>query len=197
MRRRQRRAADRLAAEEAARIAAEESALAAKEAERIAAEEAERIAVEEKRQAEAEAEAEAERVAAEAEAERAAAEADAQRATAEAEAARIAAEEEAKRLSDEEQAIKDTEDTADGVEKESKSEEEPPKVVDPEENTAPEPTLGDVENIKNQAATKIVEGVAKAAKDIVVNIIEATQDTEEGKADTAEEARTSEEKVGG
>ena len=42
-----------------------------------------------------------------------------------------------------------------------------------------------------------MESVAKAAKDIVVNIIEAAQDTEEGKADTADEARTSEEKVGG
>jgi hypothetical protein len=54
-----------------------------------------------------------------------------------------------------------------------------------------EPTLGDVENIDNQAATVMVESVVKAAQDIVVNIIEATKDTpekpSEATADTSED----------
>jgi len=173
------------AAEESARIAAEEAArLAAEEAARTAAEEAERIAAEEKRQADAE----AERVAAEAEAEKIAAEA---------ETARIAAEEEAKRVSEEEQTSQNTGDAVDDVEKESKTVEESPKVEDQEENVPLEPTLGDIENIDNQAATVLVESVAKAAKDIVVNIIETAQDTEEAKAETVEKVDTPEEKAGG
>merc|ERR1712020_595200 len=132
---------------------------AAEEAARIAAEEAARLATEEAARIAAE---EAERIAAEEKRQ-----AEAEKIAAEAETARIAAEEEAKRMADEEQATKNTEDG----------------VADPEGNT--EPTLGDVENIDNQAATILVESVAKAAKDIVVNIIEAAQDTEEGKAETA------------
>merc|ERR1712130_964045 len=172
-------------AEEATKVAAEEvAAAAAEEAARLAAVEAEKIAAEEKRQADAE----AERVAAEAEAEKIAAEA---------ETARIAAEEEAKRVSEEEQTSQNTGDAVDDVEKESKTVEESPKVEDQEENVPLEPTLGDIENIDNQAATVLVESVAKAAKDIVVNIIETAQDTEEAKAETVEKVDTPEEKAGG
>merc|ERR1712037_193173 len=97
----------------------------------------------------------------------------------------------------EEKATQNTEDAVDIVEKEAETVEESPKAVDPEENAPLEPTLGDIENIDNQAATVLVESVAKAAKDIVVNIFEAAQDTEEGKAETAEEVQTPEEKAGG
>merc|ERR1712210_241983 len=99
--------------------------------------------------------------------------------------------------SEEEEATQTTQDAADNVGKESETAEESPKAVDPEENAPLEPTLGDIENIDNQAATILVESVAKAAKDIVVNIIGAAQDTEEGKGETAEEVHTPEEKVGG
>ena len=184
-------AAKLAAAEEAARIAAAEEearVAAAEEAARIAAEEAAaQLAAEEAAKIAAE-EAEAQRVAAEA-----------AKIAAEAEAARIAAEEEARRISDEEQAAKDSEDAAANVNNaEEATGEASPEVVDPEEKAPLEPTLGDVENIDNQAATVIVESVAKAAKDIVVNIIEAAQDTEEeAKAETAEEVPAPEEKAGG
>ena len=184
-------AAKLAAAEEAARIAAAEEearVAAAEEAARIAAEEAAaQLAAEEAAKIAAE-EAEAQRVAAEA-----------AKIAAEAEAARIAAEEEARRISDEEQAAKDSEDAAANVNNaEEATGEASPEVVDPEEKAPVEPTLGDVENIDNQAATVIVESVAKAAKDIVVNIIEAAQDTEEeAKAETAEEVPAPEEKAGG
>merc|ERR1712156_1326586 len=100
--------------------------------------------------------AEAERIADE---ERRQAEVEAERVTAEAEAAKNAAKEEENAVEEEEA-------------------QDEPKVDSP-----PEPTLGDVENIDNQAATVIVESVAKAAKDIVVNIIEAAQDSDEEKVE--------------
>merc|ERR1719325_280147 len=78
------------------------------------------------------------------------------------------------------------------VEKEEAKDDVEPKVASP-----PEPTLGDVENIDNQAATVIVESVAKAAKDIVVNIIEAAQDSDEEKVEVVEEVDTAQEKAGG
>merc|ERR1711953_512252 len=185
-------AAKLAAAEEAARIAAAEEearVAAAKEAARIAAEEAAaQLAAEEAAKIAAEeAEAEAQRVAAEA-----------AKIAAEAEAASIAAEEETRRISDEEQAAKDSEDAAANVNNaEEATGEASPEVVDPEEKAPLEPTLGDVENIDNQAATVIVESVAKAAKDIVVNIIEAAQDSDEEKAEVVEEVGTAQEKAGG
>merc|ERR1712241_46885 len=173
----------------AAKIAAEEAeAAAAEEAARIAAEEAAKIAAAE----------EAAKLAAAEEAARiAAAEEEARIAAAE-EAARIAAEEEARRISDEEQAAKDSEDAAANVNNaEEATGEASPEVVDPEEKAPLEPTLGDVENIDNQAATVIVESVAKAAKDIVVNIIEAAQDSDEEKVEVVEEVGTAQDKAGG
>merc|ERR1711990_6889 len=185
--------AEAAAAEEAARIAAEEAAkiaAAAEEAAKLAAaEEAARIAAEEA----------AAQLAAEEAAKIAAEEAEAEAQRVAAEAAKIAAEAEAARISDEEQAAKDSEDAAANVNNaEEATGEASPEVVDPEEKAPLEPTLGDVENIDNQAATVIVESVAKAAKDIVVNIIEAAQDTEEeAKAEAAEEVPAPEEKAGG